>query len=154
MAALKSDYYLEAFTIHTLTDTGQLKHRLSGATLTHYPHDDTAYIDALQLLLKRPAQADWLVSSERGWLSSGATQVNLLGKVVMIRDTAPDAPGMRIDSRDMRLDTPMNTIATDEGVVIVSDRWKAQGTGLRGNTESGDFTLLANVIFTYAPPPI
>lgn len=154
MATRKSDYYLEAFTIDTLTDTGKLKHRLSGTALTHYPHDDTAEIDALQLQLKRPAKTDWSISSERSWLSSGATQIDLLGKVVMIRGSVPEAPGMRIDSSNMHIDISMNKIITDQAVVIASERWQAQGVGLRGNTEFGDFALLANVVFTYAPQPI
>ena len=135
-----------------MSPDGDLKHRLSGATLIHYPHDDTAEIDSLRLLLKRANKADWQISSDRAWLSSGAMRVDLLGEVVMIREREPTAPGMRIDSHDMHLETQSHMLTTDAAVAIASDRWQAYGDGLRGNTESGDFTLLANVVFTYASP--
>ena len=151
MMERKSDYYLEAFTIDTLTAAGKLRHRLSGKTLTHYPHDDTAEIDAMHLLLKQPGKPDWTVSSQSSLITSGAIFVELRGKVAMIRDDAPGTPGIRIDSHDMRLDTQTHQLDTDAPVLIISDRWRASGTGLRSNTESGDFSLLANVVFTYAP---
>jgi len=70
----------------------------------------------------------------------------------MIRDDAPGVPGIRIDSHDVRLDTQTHLVETDAPFLMVSDHWQARGTGFRGNTESGDFSLLANVEYTYAPP--
>lgn len=151
MAERKSDYYLEAFTIDTLTSAGKLETRLSGITLTHYPRDDSAEIEALRLLIKQPGMPDWNISSQRGWVTSDAIRVDLRGRVAMIRDDAPGTPGMRIDSHDMRLDTQTLQFDTDAPVVIVSDRWQASGTGMRSNAVSGDFSLLANVEITYAP---
>ncbi len=152
MAERKSDYYLEAFTIDTYAATGKLEHRLSGKTLTHYPRDDTAEIEALHLLLKRQGQPDWSVSSQSGWVESGATRMELRGEVAMIRGEAPGRPRIRIDSHDVRLDTQKHRVETDAPFLMVSDRWQARGTGFRGNIESGDFSLLANVEYTYAPP--
>ena len=152
MVERRSDYYLETFDIDTLNNQGTLKHTLSGNSLTHYPHDDTAEIDALKLLVKRDNKSDWHVSSNTGWLASGATHVDLQGKVAMIREDGADDPGMTINSDTMRFDMEANTIATDSPVVIASEQWVANADGLRGNADTGDLTLLANVVFTYAPP--
>lgn len=151
MLERKSDYYLEAFTIDTLTAAGALKHRLSGKTLTHFPHDDSAEIEDLRLLLVQPGKPSWTITSQYGWITSGAVRAELRGEVVMIRADAPGAPGIRIDSRDMRLDTQSHQFDTDAPVLIVSDLWQARGTGMRSNTDTGDFTLLANVKYTYEP---
>lgn len=151
MVERKSDYYLSDFDIDTFNGDGSLKHRLSGDSLTHYPNDDTAEIEVLRLQLKRPQKADWDVRSDRGWLTAGATRVDLLGEVVMRRKEIPGTAAMRIDSRDMQLDTEASTITTDSGVVIASANWTARGDQMRGNTATGDLTLINNVVVTYAP---
>ena len=152
MAEHKVDYYLADFSIDTLAPDGRRKHNLSGDILTHYADNDTAEIDVVKLILNRQDKADWFITSDKGLLAAGATYVDLQGKVAMIRDRTANTSSMRIDSHDMRLNMKSNTITTDRAVVIVSEGWKAEGDGLRGNTETGDISLLNNVEFTYAPP--
>lgn len=145
MAERRSDYYLEDFRITEFGLDGAAMHVLAGEVLTHYRHDDTADIVEPRLELQKPGGPRWTLEAERGWLSPGGEEIQLRGKVVMMRAAMPALPAMRIDTADVTVHTEASTLRTEAPVSIDAGLWRVRAIGLDSNFGERQLTLLKDV---------
>jgi len=151
MAERRSDYYLEDFRITEYGVDGRPAQVLAGRTLTHYPADDTADLEAPELILQRPGAPRWTVSAEHGWLSPGGELIRLLGKVVMMRHAAPGSPPLRIETERLELHTGDETLHSDAPVTITGPAWRVDAVGLESDLKRRQLTLMHDVRSHYEP---
>jgi len=151
MAERRSDYYLEDFRITEYGADGRPAQVLAGRTLTHYPADDTADLEAPELSLSRPGAPRWTARAEQGWLSPGGERIRLQGKVVMMRHAAPDSPPLRIETERLELHTGDETLHSDAAVAIIGANWRVDAVGLESDLKTRRLTLMHEVRGHYEP---
>jgi lipopolysaccharide export system protein LptC len=152
MAERRSDYYLEGFRIVEYGKDGNAAKVLAGEVLTHYRDDDTADIVSPRLELQQPGGPRWTMQAERGWLSPGGEEIQLRGKVVMMRAALPALPALRIDTQDVSLWPDAQRVQTDAPVSIIGPHWRVSAIGLESNIGERKLTLLHQVRAHYDTP--
>ena len=151
MVEQQSDYYLESFEIRTLDPAGNEVNRIGGASLTHYPHDDTADIIRPRIVISRAESAPWQIVAEQGWLSPGQESLRLDGTVVALRQTHDGKTGMRIESDVMTFDIETQSMHTTLDARIDAADWRARSRGLTIDAHSGNIEMHSEVEINHAP---
>ena len=152
VAPHEPDYFFDDFAITTMGPQGRPHYRLEGRRLVHYADDDTAEIAAPRLEVTRPGSPRWTVNAEQGWLSPGGENIHLLGNVVMVRAALADRPGLRIQTRDLRIRKQDNQAQTDEAVKVTSVEGTVDSVGMVALFDSGRLDLLSEVRGLYLTP--
>jgi len=88
------DYTMQRFTVQRFTPAGRLRAQLEGEELRHYPDNDTAEIDHVQLRAWGEAQQLTTATARRALVNGDATEVQLLGGAQVVRETRDGAPAI------------------------------------------------------------
>ena len=87
------DYFMRSFVIKSFLPGGALRSELAGQEGRHYPDTDTMEVDRLRLRSVSPLGRITRASADRGLSNSDASEVQLFGHAVVVREAAVDAAG-------------------------------------------------------------
>ncbi len=96
------DYFMRGFVVKSFQPAGELRSELSGKEGRHYPDNDTIEID--QLRMRTVSQAGFLMhaSADRGLSNADATEVQLFGNAIVVRDAGTGSDGKRVPRLEFR----------------------------------------------------
>ncbi len=87
------DYFMRGFVIKSFLPDGALRSELAGQEGRHYPDNDTIEVDQLRLRSVSPLGRVTRASADRGLSNGDASEVQLFGHAVVVREAAVDAEG-------------------------------------------------------------
>lgn len=85
------DYYVRNFTLRAMDARGQPRYLLSGASLNHYPDDDSTHLEQPRLTQYQPDQVVLYTTADRGRLSADGKELLMRGNVKVIRSGAAES---------------------------------------------------------------
>jgi len=147
------DYFIEDFVVRSMNAKGQIKHRLKGIRMMHFPDDDSAELESPELELYVDAVPTWKINAERGLIFSGGDQVKLLGEVRMKRHAEREQDVIYAQTRDVLVKPDEEYAETEQLVTITSGNGglTVRAVGMRAYIDQGRVELLSNVEGVHVP---
>jgi lipopolysaccharide export system protein LptC len=96
------DYFMRNFVVKSFLPSGALRSEVAGVEGRHYPDTDTLEVDQVRLRAISPAGLVTHGSANRGLSNSDASEVQMFGNAVVIRDAAVAANGMPLPRLEFR----------------------------------------------------
>ncbi len=96
------DYFMRGFSVKTFDATGRLKSEVYGSEARHYPDTDTVEIDQPRIRSFNPSGQLTVATARRALSNGDATEVQLFGDAVVIREAGIDAQGRSRPSLEFR----------------------------------------------------
>lgn len=145
------DLMVENFSALKLGHDGRVLYTLAARKMVHYPDDDSAHLESVQLEAFEPKQPKMTITADQGRLEQGGDRVHIEGNVVVVREADARNEQARLTT-DRLLVLPDEGIArTDAQVRLESPSTHALSQGMEVNNR--DRTLkLERVKATYQPP--
>lgn len=98
------DFVLEKFSIKTFDKTGQLRSELFGDVARHFPDRDTVEVDRVKILNFNTAGHVTTATASKAITNSDASEVELIGNAVVVREARTDGSGEVIPTMSYRSD--------------------------------------------------
>jgi lipopolysaccharide export system protein LptC len=145
------DLIVQNFSARKLGEDGRVLYTLAARKMVHYPDDDSALLESVQLEAFEPKQPKMTITADHGRLEQGGDRVHIEGNVVVLREADARNEQARLTT-DRLLVLPDAGIArTDAEVRLESPSSRALAHGMEVNNR--DRTLkLERVKATYQPP--
>ena len=123
----EADYFMHKFTVKTFDGSGRLKSEVFGNDARHYPDTDTLEIDQVRIQSFNEAGRLTTATSTRALTNGDASEVQLIGNALVIREAMKDKAGEtlpRLEFRSEFLHAFMDTerIKSHKPVVLVRGR--------------------------------
>lgn len=87
------DYFMRGFSVKTFDGSGRLKSEVFGTEARHYPDTDTLEIDGVRIRSFDAAGRLTTASARRALTNSDASEVQLFGDAVVVREPLLDKTG-------------------------------------------------------------
>ncbi len=145
------DYIVEKFSVVRMTAAGQPRYLLSGAKLTHHPHDDTS--DVIQPLMKNVAPGAPLVTirANSARVRHTENQVDLAGAVDILRPASPNAQFMHLQTEALTVFPDEDRMQTDRRINVKLGTASIVGTGMRANNATRQLQFSGRGQIVYPP---
>lgn len=144
------DYFMEDFTITSMTAEGIPGQELTATRMVHYSEDDSTELTKPHFTVFKESSAPWHIVADRGWLSADNKNILLKGSVVIDRPADKNSGTMRMTTSELRIRTEDEYAETDKPVLMITDATTTQAGGLRLYLKQGKMYLLGNVRGKYA----
>jgi len=140
------EYFAEGMEVIATNELGRPRHRLRAERLEHYLDDRGTLLLHPRLSVYEEDKPPWEIVSERGKVSPGGDLVVLEGAVTITREEAPGSQGVRILTRDLRIQPDTRYAETDQHVEIFRQNdWMESDGAQVWFTEPGRIKFLSNV---------
>lgn len=96
------DYLMEEFSVKTFDTEGRLKSEILGAEARHFPDTDTLEIDQVRIRNFNEKGQLTTATANRAVTNSDASEVQLIGKALVVREAAVDKAGEVIPRMSFR----------------------------------------------------
>ena len=146
------DLIVQNFSARKLGEDGRVLYTLAARKMVHYPDDDSALLESVQLEAFEPKQPKMTITADQGRLEQGGDRVHIEGNVVVVRDADARNEAARLTT-DRLLVLPDSGIARTDALVRLespSSRAIAQG-GMEVDNRARTLKL-DRVNATYQPP--
>lgn len=150
-APQQPDYFLQDFGTRSYDAQGQLVGSLGGASMRHYPGDDTVRIERPNL---RAVGRDGTVTTavaQSGISNADASNVQLIGQAVVRRD-APGQPELSVRSDFLNIFPGQQRVVTNRPNVVTRGASSFSGSSLEMDGVHGTFNMGGGVTGRIAPP--
>lgn len=144
------DYYVRGYELTVWDERGELRHRLVGPQVMHYPQRSRAELASPELVLYRDSSPRWRLRAQSALVTDDAQELWLQGDVVI--DEPLDAAGLILNTRDVHV-LPQKRYAETQAPVAVRDAaGEMHGTGMRVDMGGDRVELLSAVRGEYVLP--
>jgi lipopolysaccharide export system protein LptC len=96
------DFFMRGFVIKNFLPNGELRSELSGKEGRHYPDNDTMEVDQVRLRSISPEGLTTRATANRGLSNGDATEVQLFGNAIVVREAATSADGTILPRLEFR----------------------------------------------------
>jgi len=144
-AELVMDYSLSDFDITEMNEKGLPRHRLQGASMTHFAETDYAELVRPHLEIYRDLGGQMSLDAEMAMVYQGGESVLLQGAVKMLRQNQDDPNELEVLTSDVWFYADQEIAETSESVTIKDNVGVTTAKGMRIDTRSGSLHLLASV---------
>jgi lipopolysaccharide export system protein LptC len=96
------DYFMRGFVVKNFLPTGELRSELFGKEGRHYPDTDTLEVDQVRLRSVSPQGLTTRATANRSLSNADASEVQLFGNAVVVRDAAAGAGGVPLPRLEFR----------------------------------------------------
>ena len=145
------DLIVQNFSARKLGEDGRVLYTLAARKMVHYPDDDSALLESVQLEAFEPKQPKMTITADHGRLEQGGDRVHIEGNVVVVREADARNEEARLLT-DRLLVLPDSGIArTDAQVRLESASSNALSQGMEVDNRSRTLKL-ERVRATYQPP--
>ncbi len=143
------DYIVDKFSFVRMTAQGQPHYLFYGAKLTHHPDDDTSEVELPMVKNMTPGAAPMNISAQRGRIRHAEGQVDLLGKVDVLRPALGSVKSLHITTEALTVFPDEDRMQSDQKVVVMLGSTTVTGTGMRANnaTRQLDFASRGQIVF-------
>jgi lipopolysaccharide export system protein LptC len=122
------DLIVERFSAVKLGLDGQVLYTLAARKMVHYPDDDSALLESVQLEAFEPKQPKMTITADQGRLEQRADRVHIEGNVVVLREA--DAK-----NEAARLTTERLLVLPDEGIARTSSDVQMESASARATAK-------------------
>jgi lipopolysaccharide export system protein LptC len=130
------DLIVERFSASKLGEDGNVLYTLVARKMVHYPDDDSALLESVQLEAFEPKQPKMTITADQGRLEQRADRVHIEGNVVVLREADAKNEGARLTT-DRLLVLPDEGIArTSSDVRLESPSARAIAKGMEINNRT------------------
>lgn len=98
----EADYFMKNFTVKTFDKNGRLKSEVFGRDARHYPDTDTLEIDQVRIRSFNEAGHLTTATAARALANGDASEVQLIGNALVIREAAQDKSGQTLPRFEFR----------------------------------------------------
>ncbi|GAB4254569.1 MAG: hypothetical protein Kow0065_01740 [Methylomicrobium sp.] len=126
-----ADYFSSGYVKWEMDSSGRLKSKLIADTLTHYRDDGTTHLANPVMTFVNPDAPPWVIQAETGVVSSDRKHIQMNGKAVVARDSAPGKRAMKINSSNLRVQPEIDYAETDEWAELLSPPNRTEGVGMK-----------------------
>lgn len=96
------DYFMRSFVIKRFFPNGELRSELRGKEGRHYPDNDTLEVDEVRVRTISPSGLVTHATANRGLSNGDASEVQLFGNAIVVRDAARGADGEEFPRLEFR----------------------------------------------------
>ena len=138
------DYFMRKFAVKTFDGAGHLKSEIFGTEGRHYPDTDTLEISNARIRSINPQGRVTVATGNRALSNSDASQVQLFGNAIVVREATTDAAGhvlprMEFRSEFLNAYTDSERVSSNKPVTLT--RGNDQFTGDSMNYDNYDGVL-------------
>jgi len=126
------DYFMRNFVVKRFFANGELRSELRGKEGRHYPDNDTLEVDDVRMRTVSPQGLVTHASANRGLSNGDASEVQLFGNAVVVRDAARSSDGDEMPRLEFRGDflhayTDTERVTSNKPVTLMrgADRFTA-----------------------------
>ena len=143
------DYIVENFSFVRMTPEGKPRYLFNGAKLTHRPLGDVSDVERPIMQNMAPGQPTMTINAQQARIRHQENQVDLTGKVDVVRPAAPGAQYTRLRTEALTVLPDEDRMHTDKKVQVTLGATTINGTGMEANnaTRQIDFKGRGRVIF-------
>lgn len=98
----ESDYLMERFSVKTFDVSGRLKSEILGLEARHFPDTDTLEIEQVRIRNFNDKGHITIATANHAIANSDASEVQLIGNAVVVREAAVDKSGQAIPRMSLR----------------------------------------------------
>lgn len=125
------DYFSVGYTKWEMANTGELKSKLSAATMQHYKDDSTIHLVKPIMAFYNATTPPWIVSSDTGMLSADGKNLQLKGKAVVDRAKAPNISPLTINTTNLNVKPEISYAETSDWAELISRPNRTEGVGMK-----------------------
>lgn len=125
------DYFVEDFSITTMTSKGKPARTLTASSMKHFRDTGITELEQPMFNIYNQSAANWRAVAEHGELSLDGKNLLLSGDVEIERFATPGVSAMHIATSNLRINADQDYAETDDAVKITSDVGWVQGTGMQ-----------------------
>ena len=96
------DYFMEKISVKTFDVDGRLKSEIWGLVARHFPDTDTLEIEQVRILNFSEKGHTTTATANRAVTNSDASEVQLIGNALVVRDAAVDRSGQPVPRMSLR----------------------------------------------------
>jgi len=144
------DYIVEKFSFVRMTPEGKPRYLFYGAKLTHHPLDDVSEVERPIMQNMTPGAPPMTINAQRARIMhQQQNQVDLLGKVDIVRPASPQAQYMRLKTEALTVFPEEDRMRSSRNVQMVLGAATINGTGMEANNATAQvgFKGRGQVIF-------
>ena len=134
-----------------MREDGTPRNTLHAIYMAHYPDNDTSELLKPTMQLFRIGNRPYVVSSDKGWITSDNEVILLKGSVQMTESDESGKLTLQVNTESARVLPNQNYAETDDYATIISNRTTITGTGMRAYFNDGRLEVLNNVHTTIEP---
>jgi lipopolysaccharide export system protein LptC len=152
------DYFMRGFVVKRYFPNGELRSELRGKEGRHFPDNDTLEVDQVQLRSVSPQGLVTQASANRGLSNGDASEVQLFGNAIVVREAARAADGELIPRLQFRgeflhafIDT--ERVSSNKPVELMRGNDRFTADALDYDKITGVANLTGRVRGVIQPPP-
>lgn len=146
------DGVAENYVVRRFDETGQVRYRLSGPYMVHYPDDDTSELKSPTLISYRPAAPQITVTSNFAKVTSKGEVAYLWDDVRITRAATPEQQELLARMPDLTVQTEAGFAFTNSPVEITQGQSWVTGVGAQIDNNKSTFVLQSQVKGQYIRP--
>ena len=144
------DYFMRQFSVKTFDATGHLKSEVFGTEGRHYPDTDTLEISNARIRSISPQGRITVATGNRALSNSDASQVQLFGNAIVVREPATDAAGhvlprMEFRSEFLNAYTDSERVSSNKPVTLTRGNDQFTGDSMDYDNYDGVLNLKGRV---------
>jgi lipopolysaccharide export system protein LptC len=144
------DLIVENFSARKLGEDGRVLYTLAARKMVHFPDDDSAQLESIQLEAFEPRQPKMTITADNGRLEQGGDRVHIQGNVVVLREADARSEEARLTTERLLVLPEEGIARTDAQVQLDSASARAIAQGMEIDNRSRTLKL-DRVNATYQP---
>ena len=146
------DLMVENFSARKLGIDGRVLYTLAARKMVHFPDDDSALLESIQLEAFEPRQPKMTITADNGRLEQGGDRVLIEGNVVVVREADEKNAASTLTTQKLLVLPDEGIARTDQPVRLESATGRADARGMEIDNRSRTLKL-QHVNATFLPQP-
>ena len=131
------DLIVENFNARKLGNDGRVLYTLAARKMVHYPDDDSALLETVQVEAFEPRQPRMMITADHGRLEQGGESVLIEGNVVIVRDADAQTQSARVTTDKLLVLPDAGIARTQSEVTLESPTARAVAQGFEFDNRAG-----------------
>ena len=131
------DYIVEKFSFVRMTPEGKPRYLFYGAKLTHQPQGDVSEVERPMMQNMVPGEQPMMIHAQRGRIRHQQNEVDLMGKVDIVRPASPSAQYLRLKTEALTVFPDEDRMRSNRRVDMTLGQSTIIGAGMEANNATG-----------------
>ncbi|HEU5282689.1 MAG TPA: LPS export ABC transporter periplasmic protein LptC [Burkholderiales bacterium] len=147
------DFIVENFRAMRMHPDGTPRYLVAAKKMVHYPHDDSALLEAPELTHFDPQKAPVSIRANEGRLSPNGQDAFFSGDVLVRRAAYDDNEEVTLATSFLHVIPEKDLVKTDREVTMTRGKSTLKSVGLEFNNATRTMRLLSKVSGSFQTPP-
>ncbi len=146
------DFYATGIDTLKTDSQGQPKNRLVATKMLHFEKDGHTELEQPVATLFATDSSPWVITAERGRISSGGDIITMTKKVHITREADKTNQSILITTESLIVEPDRDYVETSDPIRLVSDNHTVESVGMKANIKKPmQINLLSKVREQYEP---